>query len=166
MTLLCAKQAAETAAGTGRPRPSATDPRAAATDTGRVRLCLPCHSASPQNFGRGGGAGKMNGEDNISSSFACQGVSRTHTEMPYKKPKELRVARTRPISQFTPGKMGTRHTKFRNDKKMQPTYETKALKGMGILKDFHRVLALVSHWNVTSSCRDIRPAQTQLTCAK
>lgn len=31
-----------------------------------------------------GGRGKMNGEDNISSSFVCKWSVRTHTEMPYK----------------------------------------------------------------------------------
>lgn len=37
---------------------------------------------------------------------------------------------------------------------------------MEILSDFHHILVLVSRWNVTTSCQDIKPVQTQLTCAK
>lgn len=36
---------------------------------------------------------------------------------------------------------------------------------MEILSDFHHLLALVSHWNVTASCQDIKPVLSQLTCA-
>lgn len=37
----------------------------------------------------GGGENRTQREDDVSSSFVCKWVSRTGTEMPYKKPKEL-----------------------------------------------------------------------------
>lgn len=37
---------------------------------------------------------------------------------------------------------------------------------MEILSNFHHILALESHWNVTASCQDIKPALSQLMYAK
>lgn len=31
---------------------------------------------------------------------------------------------------------------------------------------FHHILALVSRWNVTTSCQDIKPVRSQLKCGK
>lgn len=43
-----------------------------------------------------------------------------YTEMHYKTKQAHEVARTQPISQFTPCETGTQHMKYRNGKR-QPT---------------------------------------------
>lgn len=60
--------------------------------------------------------GKMNGEDNISSSFIANGVLE-HTLKCLITQKNSQLARTQPISQFTLSEMGTQHTKSRNGKR-------------------------------------------------
>ena len=37
---------------------------------------------------------------------------------------------------------------------------------MEIFSNFHHILALASHWNVTASCQDTKPALSQLMYAK
>lgn len=60
--------------------------------------------------------GKMNGQDNISSSFIANGVLE-HILKCLITQKNSQLARTQPISQFTLSEMGTQHTKSRNGKR-------------------------------------------------
>lgn len=118
-TLLCAKQAGrelgrdwEAKAECCRSLCTATA-TATATGAGRVPLCLPLASAQNSGAGRTGQRGKVT----LVPVLFANGLVEQVLKCLQKTKRTHRVARTQPISQFTPGEKGTRHTKFRNGKR-------------------------------------------------
>lgn len=51
------------------------------------------------------------------SSVCKWSVGKMYVEMPYKTKRAHKVAKTWPISQFTPSEMGTQHAKLKTGKR-------------------------------------------------